>query len=594
MEKGRNCFGATAEGLQFDWVLPFLLLLSLCVAPVGLFSQESGTGLDWEFRWSEEEEWRPTAAPSNPPGRNGRSVLWLRTRLPGADVPDPALFIYSIDTAAIVFFRDEAIYAFPEHTPDKAPAFGGWPWHIVRLPENSEGAELLFRVYSEYRDIGLWGTVAYGNRADLHGSIAAKDLPRFFSGTVLLAVGVISLLAFIFGPARWNYLYLFVIVILMVIWTVASSYSKRYIGGSPLFWQYLENVLPLVIFAFVAELLHRFLIPPERLVFRVYTWVFAVAAFFAVILPLSGVIPLYSLHLPQDALFVLFWVTALVSGVRNLRKGNRDAVIFLATFLLAGLVVAYSIPVSYGIVPWTDDLVHLALLIFAVGLSIMVGRRFARVYSDLSSRTAELENLNANLEGIVEERTEELEATNLALRDEKEKLQRLSSIDDLTGLYNRREFSYLMAKAMGAAQRRGEGLLFLILDVDNFKEFNDTYGHLVGDIVLRTVASVLSGELRAGDFAGRFGGDEFVALLTGVEATAVEPTVERIRKAIRNHDWFAEEYKVTVSCGAALYAEERQKRDVELLLADADRALYEAKRGGRNRSCIFTIDCDER
>lgn len=565
-----------------------LLLLPICFYPTGAAGQESAVDLQWEFRWSEGEEWRPVVSPSNPPGRNGRSILWLRTTLPETHTPDPAIFVYSIDTAAMVYFRGEPVYAYPTHAPGETPTFSGWPWHMIRLPENSQGEELLVRVYSNYRDIGLWGSVLYGNRADLHGYIAQRDLPRFFSGTLLLAVGIISLLAFVFGPARWNYLLLFVIVILMALWTVSTSYAKQYIGGSPLFWQYLENVLPMVIFAFVAELLRRFLSPREGGRYRFFTWVFAGGSVLSVLLPLVGVIPLYAVHTPQDSLFLIFWVTALVSGIRTFRRGDRDAVVFLGTFLLAGLVVAYSIPVSYNLVPWTDNLDHVALLVFALGLSIMVGRRFARVYSDLRSRTAQLESLNLNLEGIVEQRTEELETTNEALRQEKEKLQRLSSIDDLTGLYNRREFSDLMTKAIGATLRRGESLLFVILDVDNLKELNDSYGHLVGDIVLRSVASVLSGELRAGDFAGRFGGDEFVALLTGVEPGAEQSTMERIRNAIRSHDWFTEEYRVTVSCGAALYEEERHRRDVELLLADADKALYEAKRAGRDRSCLFS------
>jgi diguanylate cyclase (GGDEF)-like protein len=510
----------------------------------------------------------------------------LRTTIPERRVRDPALFVFSIDTAAIFFYGGERIYAFPEHNLGDDPPFSGWPWHLIPLPDRSGGEELTVRVYSDYRDIGLWGTVIFGNRADLHGHIARRDLLRFLSGTVLLAVGIVALLAFIFGPSRRNYLHLFFIVLLMTIWTISSSYSKQFIGGSPLLWQYLENTLPMAIFALIAELVHRFMESREGGVFRLFAYTYAVTGVLSLLLPLLGVVPLHAVHAPQDALFVLFWTTTVVSAIRYLRKGNRDGVILLATFALAGLAVAYSIPISYGLVPWTDDLAHIPLMVFAVGLSVMVGRRFAKVYGDLRNRTAELEHLNANLEGIVEERTEALEMTNLELRNEKEKLERLSSIDDLTGLYNRREFSDLMGKAMALAERRGDQLLFMILDVDHFKELNDTHGHLVGDIVLRSVASVLSQELRAGDFAGRFGGDEFVALLTGVTSDSVEPTIERIRLAIRNHDWFTEEYQVTISCGAALYESSRHGPDVERLLSDADSALYEAKRSGRDRSCL--------
>ena len=582
-----------AKGRRAERVALIALLLLACVAPLPLPGQAAPDELHWEYRWSPGEAWRPAESPSNPPGRGESTVLWLRTTIPDEKVRDPALFVFSIDTAAIFFHDGEVFYAFPEHTPGEAPRFAGWPWHLIPLPEGAGGEKLTVRVYSDYRDIGLWGTVKFGNRADLHGYVAERDLLRFISGTVLLAVGIVALLAFIFGPARGNYLLLFFIVLLMTLWTIASSYSKQYIGGSPLFWQYLENTLPMAIFALVAELIHRFLEARERQLYRAYALIFAGSGLVSLLLPIAGLIPLHAVHAPQDLLFLLFWISTLVSAIRHARKGNRDGLTLLITFVMAGLTVAYSIPVSYSLVPWTDDPDHLTLMVFAVGLSVMVGRRFARVYRDLRNRTAQLEHLNANLEGLVEERTEALEAINLELRKEKAKLQQLSSIDDLTGLYNRREFSDLMGKAMAAAQRRNEGLLFMILDVDRFKNLNDTYGHLVGDIVLRSVASVLSGELRAGDYAGRFGGDEFVALLSDIEREAVEPTVERLRLAVRNHDWFAEEYQVTISCGAALYDGERHGRDVERLLADADSALYDAKRAGRDRSRVASWDNEE-
>lgn len=569
---------------------PILALLFLaCCAPLAFSDQPSSGELLWEYRWSPQEEWRLTPSPVNPPGRGDARVLWLRTSIPDQNVRDPALFIFSIDTAAIFYIGGERIYAFPDHAPGERPLFAGWPWHLISLPEDSGGNELLIRVYSDYRDIGLWGSVIFGNRAELHGYVAQRDLLRFLSGTVLLAVGIVALIAFLFGPSRRNYLLLTLIVLLMTIWTLSSSYSKQYIGGSPLFWQYLENTLPMVIFALVAVLIQRFMEDRERILYRLFGWVYAGVALLSLLLPLAGVMPLHAVHAPQDILFVFFWTTTLVSAIRHVRKGNRDGVILLSTFAAAGVIVAYSIPVSYSLVPWIDDLDHLMLMVFALGLSVLVGRRFAAVYGVLRNRTAELEHLNANLEAIVEERTEALESANLALRTEKEKLQRLSSIDDLTGLYNRREFSSLMAKAMAGAERRQEALLFMILDVDHFKELNDTFGHLVGDIVLRSVADVLSQHLRAGDFAGRLGGDEFVALLTDVTRDSVESTIERIRLAIRNHDWFTEEYHVTISCGAALYERSRHGRAVELLLSDADSALYEAKRSGRDRSCVADL-----
>lgn len=555
-----------------------LLIATLLSSVVSHLSAE-GVPLEWEYRWSGEEAWQPIEIPSNPPGRGDAKVLWLRSELPATPVPDPSLFVFSIDTAAIFYLDGEQIYASVPHAPGEEVPFRGWPWHMVRFPEGSGGRELTVRVYSDYRDIGLWGNVIYGNRADLTIYIAQRDLLRFLSATVLLAVGVMSLIAFFSGPNRWNYLLLFSIVFLMTIWTVTNSFSKQWIGGDIWWWDLAEAVLPMVIFALFSRLLTRYLGGAYRLLFTAFFWTYIAAALFTFLFPLAGIVPLHAVYAPQDVLYFLFWLATLVASIRTARTGDREAMILTITFFLAGVTGAYSVLVAHSVVTWSDNFYYLSLLILAVGLSVLVGRRFSRVYSALRARTGELETLNENLESIVEQRTDELQR-------EKEKLQELSSIDFLTGLYNRRQFTELLHKAMSNAHRRGGNLLFMIFDVDRFKELNDTHGHLVGDVVLRNVAAVISTHLRLGDIAGRFGGDEFVALLSDVEPATLPATVERVRDSVRSHDWFETTYQVTVSTGAALYDPQRHKENVDLLIGEADQALYEAKRSGRDQSRI--------
>lgn len=554
-----------------------LVLVVLPLFPVSVIA--NGVALDWEYRWSEQEQWRRTSEPSNPPGRSGSSLLWLRSRLPEEPVADPTLFVFSIDTAAIFYLDGEEIYSFPEHTPGEAVAFAGWPWHMVRFPEGSAGSELTVRVYSDYRDIGLWGNVIYGNRGDLTVYLFGRDLPRFLSATVLLAVGVMSLIAFASGPGRWNYLLLFSIVSVMTVWTVTSSFSKQFIGGSIWWWDLADASLLMVIFALFSRLLMRYLAGPYKRVFALFFWAYTVFGILTFLLPVTGAVPLHAVYAPQDLLYLVFWLATFVASLRTARSGDPEGTILTVTSVLAGLSGAYSVLVAHSVVAWTDNFHHFTLLILAVGLSILVGRRFSKVYSDLRVRTSDLESLNENLESIVEQRTRELQK-------EKEKLQELSSIDFLTGLYNRRQFTELLEKAMSNARRRGGRLLFMIFDVDRFKELNDTHGHLVGDVVLRNVAAVISTHLRLGDVAGRFGGDEFVALLTDVDPETLGATVERVRDSVRQHDWFEETYQVTVSSGAALYDAERHGENVDLLIGEADHALYEAKRGGRDQSRI--------
>ncbi len=163
-------------------------------------------------------------------------------------------------------------------------------------------------------------------------------------------------------------------------------------------------------------------------------------------------------------------------------------------------------------------------------------------------------------------------------------LVRLAAIDGLTEILNRRSFMERSSMELKRAFRHHTPTSLLMIDIDHFKNVNDTYGHHVGDEVLRSLARRLAGELRREDLLGRIGGEEFAALLpqTGMEGALL--AAERLRLAVENMSipcdgW---EIRITVSIGAGLQEEERVQ-DLERLLKRADRALYAAKQNGRNR-----------
>jgi len=169
-----------------------------------------------------------------------------------------------------------------------------------------------------------------------------------------------------------------------------------------------------------------------------------------------------------------------------------------------------------------------------------------------------------------------------AQREQAERLQREATQDDLTGLANRR--SFLDALDRELARSRGVGVGVLALDLDGFKAVNDRLGHAAGDAVLVACAAGLLGALRAGDWVARFGGDEFALLCIRVrDAAALAALAERLRGAASLATEAASNGLVTVSLGAAL---SRPSDSREALLAAADRALYEAKSGGRNRLAL--------
>jgi diguanylate cyclase (GGDEF)-like protein len=162
-------------------------------------------------------------------------------------------------------------------------------------------------------------------------------------------------------------------------------------------------------------------------------------------------------------------------------------------------------------------------------------------------------------------------------------VQALSVFDELTGIANRRQFIQVAERDTATALRAGRPLTVLMIDIDHFKLVNDTYGHPTGDDVIRTVAARLAAEIRQTDLVGRYGGEEFAAILQDAELGSALP--ERLRACIgeRPIETQSGPLTVTVSVGVA----RMQPGDATLkdLLARADQALYEAKRGGRNRVC---------
>jgi diguanylate cyclase (GGDEF)-like protein len=165
-----------------------------------------------------------------------------------------------------------------------------------------------------------------------------------------------------------------------------------------------------------------------------------------------------------------------------------------------------------------------------------------------------------------------------------DEVQRLATLDGLTGTHNRRHFMELAQLQYESARRFAQPLTAIMIDVDRFKEVNDTFGHAVGDQVLRTVADRVRRTLRAVDILGRTGGEEFAVLLPGtVRDSASTVLAERIRRAVGDEPILTDAgpVRVTISLGVASAGPECP--DLAALLRAADDALYEAKESGRNR-----------
>jgi diguanylate cyclase (GGDEF)-like protein len=162
-------------------------------------------------------------------------------------------------------------------------------------------------------------------------------------------------------------------------------------------------------------------------------------------------------------------------------------------------------------------------------------------------------------------------------------VQRLAITDSLTGLYNRRHFFELADNELQRARRYRRFLSAIMLDIDHFKQVNDTHGHAVGDHVLKEVADCCRQTMRKEDVLGRYGGDEFAIMLPESNLVATCQVAERLRQRIAQKPIDTEVGPVTVTVSLGVSTLDDECSNPETLLANADQALYVAKRSGRNR-----------
>ncbi|MFA7216924.1 MAG: GGDEF domain-containing protein [Candidatus Paceibacterota bacterium] len=236
--------------------------------------------------------------------------------------------------------------------------------------------------------------------------------------------------------------------------------------------------------------------------------------------------------------------------------------------------------------------------------------------SFLKSKLEEIEGQKSKLEEIAIELSAKLESqdkdfdkeviTNLLkeigdLRFEKKILEIEKVTDDLTGLKKRNFFEELVSDRLGMIEKtRGEemperrkedkgfeDLSFVLCDLDHFKDINDTFGHEIGDEVLRKVSETLKTSVRGGDIVCRWGGEEIAIALLGADKKGAVDKTEKLRELVQSLDFSIPGLKVTMSAGIASSLDDL---DFKELYKKADSALYEAKRGGRNKVVAYSDD----
>lgn len=205
--------------------------------------------------------------------------------------------------------------------------------------------------------------------------------------------------------------------------------------------------------------------------------------------------------------------------------------------------------------------------------------------SDFVFKPVRFEELLLRIKRVLKERQMSRERFEML-----EKLKKLSITDGLTKLYNSRYFYAQVKSEIGRSNRYGHPLSLLLLDIDRFKEYNDTYGHLEGDKVLVKLGQTVKACLRKMDSAYRYGGEEFTVILPETVGEEAATVANRIRTAVEEDCFYptaGEPVSITISVGVTEYTPEE---DISTLIQRADQAMYQSKQSGRNKVSILTAE----
>lgn len=235
----------------------------------------------------------------------------------------------------------------------------------------------------------------------------------------------------------------------------------------------------------------------------------------------------------------------------------------------------------------TDNLSAVGLLIFVFTNSVVLAKRFSNSLEHEEKMIEELKTINLNLDDLVKKRTEALNESRIKLEKANHALEEISRKDPLTGLWNRRHYDEVMIFEWNRCLRYQKPVTLMILDIDNFKQYNDCYGHMAGDECLITIAQTLQDLFRrSGDLVVRYGGEEFVIVIPEADKeeamNLAAKVINRIELLNIPHESSTVIPRVTVSGGVTSMVPAHDCAH-EALFLTADKALYQAKSAGRNR-----------
>ncbi len=557
------------------------------------------------------DQWQRRNLPLNL-GVTGDTV-WLRVTFEGPDEASGQPWVLHLDNASLnradlwlyeegealagVHYRTGQRYPFSER-PIEDSAFA---FPLELRPKTAYRAYLRLETHAHMRvPLTLMPMDAYINER-----FTDRMIQGGFFG-LMLVIALASLVIF-FSIRDRTYLYYFGFVLATGLWFfIRQGFADQYLWPDWPWWSERAYIVMMAAGAGMSVLFTREFLslrtchPPLFRIMTALFWLWGIIALYALFVPGITTLKLISVILLIGGSLLLY------SGIAAWRKGVLEArfYVFAWTIIIIGsiaVMLSHMALLPGDNSPFMVFQIGSALegFLLSIGLAIRLNMTL-RARADAERKALELtsrlqrqtivdqERHAAELESHVEERTLKLRQTLEQLALVNEELERLSMVDPLTGLYNRRHLTSRLQKEWSLACREQVPLSIIMMDIDYFKRLNDTYGHMAGDRCLVELAKLLQGEVhRPSDIVARFGGEEFIIVLPNTTLAGAQHVAERIR-------WRTEAYRLeiehhqllfTVSLGVASQIPGGSSA-AEDLIRRSDDALYEAKEAGRNRVVV--------
>jgi diguanylate cyclase (GGDEF)-like protein len=408
------------------------------------------------------------------------------------------------------------------------------------------------------------------------------SLVNFLFGGLLL-MAIISLVAGIATKEGFFYADSAYMLSKIIAWGTILGYTHEFVLTEQFHWSYMSIAAAISIFC--GLLFSRIFLQSKKYTPKLdYVLQFMMGN--AVFLLACAVFKLTALAVLSITVALFLYPVVIIVGVNRWMQGSKEAAVFALgwSFLVIGLVVQALRDlgfVEHNFInyywPIFASYAEMVVIMVAMGLRLRLLRR-QKIDAE-HKYTLKLEHSKAELELLVKARTKELEK-------QKHRAEIEARTDALTGTRNRRSFFAEAGKLLAETRIKHMTVSLLMFDIDNFKTINDTYGHNTGDEALRSFVDTIARRIRETDIFGRLGGEEFSLLLCGSKQDALQ-MAERLREDIANLRLETSKgpLQFTTSVGVAHLSNETM---IEELLNQADKALYEAKAGGRNQ----VIECN--